>query len=61
MRLSRVTNAEMRQTLLQARAGDGGGPQGQLPEFVGDLVLEGPISMPEDAREQILRTCSAPQ
>ena len=61
MRLSRVTNAEMRETLRAARRGQGGGAQGGLPEFVGDLVLEGPISMPQEAREQILRTCNGPQ
>ncbi len=61
MRLSRVTDNEMRQTLRQARNGDGGGAQGGLPDFVGDLVLEGQISMPQDAKEQILRTCNGPQ
>jgi hypothetical protein len=61
MRLSRVTNPEMRQTLRDARDGNGGGARGGLPEFVGDLVLEGPISMPQDAKDQILRTCNGPQ
>jgi hypothetical protein len=59
MRLSRVDNAEMRRTLNQARQGDGGGNAGALPDFVGDLVLEGPISMPQEAKDRILPTCNA--
>lgn len=61
MRLSRVTDAEMSRTLSEARSGDGGGAQGGLPDFVGDVVLEGQISMPQDAKDQILRTCNGPQ
>jgi len=61
MRLSRVTDVEMRRTLQQARSGGGGGAEGGLPDFVGDLVLEGQISMPQDAKERILRTCNGPQ
>jgi hypothetical protein len=61
MRLSRVTDAEMSQTLREARNGGGGGAQGGLPDFVGDLVLEGTISMPQDAKDQILQSCNGPQ
>jgi hypothetical protein len=56
MRLSRVDDAEMRQTLQQARSG---GNDAQLPEFVGELVLEGPISMPQEAKDRILPVCNA--
>jgi hypothetical protein len=58
MRLSRVTDAEMRDTLQKARDGQGGGAQGGLPDFVGTTVLAGPISMPQDAKDQILRSCN---
>jgi len=56
MRLSRVDNAEIRRTLRQVRTG---GEDAQLPEFVGDLVLEGPISMPQEAKDEILPACNA--
>jgi hypothetical protein len=56
MRLSRVANNEMRRTLQQARSG---GEDAELPEFVGELVLEGPISMPQDAKDEILPVCNA--
>jgi len=59
MRLSRVDNSEMRRTLAEARSGNGGGDAGGLPDFVGDLVLEGPISMPQEAKDQILPVCNA--
>jgi hypothetical protein len=56
MRLSRVDDGEMRRTLQQARSG---GEDAQLPEFVGELVLEGPISMPQEAKDEILPACNA--
>jgi hypothetical protein len=56
MRLSRVDDDQMRRTLRQAR---NGGSNAQLPEFVGDLVLEGPISMPQEAKDEILPVCNA--
>jgi hypothetical protein len=56
MRLSRVDDDEMRQTLQAARSG---GNNAQLPEFVGELVLEGPISMPQEAKDRILPVCNA--
>ena len=56
MRLSRVDDGEIRSVLQQARRG---GEEAQLPEFVGELVLEGPISMPQEAKDEILPACNA--
>jgi hypothetical protein len=56
MRLSRVDDDEMRQTIQQARSA---GNNAELPEFVGELVLEGPISMPQEAKDEILPVCNA--
>ncbi|MEX0621311.1 MAG: hypothetical protein WD181_06995 [Solirubrobacterales bacterium] len=56
VRLSRVENDEMRKTLNRARSG---GSNAELPDFVGELVLEGPISMPQEAKDEILPVCNA--
>jgi hypothetical protein len=56
MRLSRVNDDEMRETIQQARSG---GNNAELPQFVGELVLEGPISMPQEAKDRILPVCNA--
>jgi hypothetical protein len=59
MRLSRVDNDEMRRSINEAV--QSGGQQGNpdsLPEFVGETVLEGQISMPQEAKDEILRICN---
>jgi hypothetical protein len=55
MRLSRVDDTEMRNALQQAR---NAGSNAELPEFVGEPVLEGPISMPQEAKDEILPVCN---
>jgi hypothetical protein len=59
MRLSRVDDDEMARTLQRARQGNGGGDAGGLPDFTGELVLEGPIVMPQEAKDEILPVCNA--
>ena len=58
MRLSRVDNDEMTRTIDEAVESGGGGQADSLPEFVGDTVLDGAISMPQDAKDEILRICN---
>ncbi len=58
MRLSRVDDGEMRRTVNEAVQGGGNGNPDSLPEFVGDTVLEGAISMPQEAKDEILRICN---
>jgi hypothetical protein len=58
MRLSRVDNAEMRRSINQAVQTDGQANPDSLPEFVGENVLDGPISMPQEAKDEILRICN---
>lgn len=59
MQLSRVDNDEMRQTIQQTiEQTNNGGNNPELPEFVGELVLEGPISMPQEAKDEILSACN---
>jgi hypothetical protein len=58
MRLSRVANAALNESIRAAAGADGNAAS--LPRFVGDRVLEGPISMPQDTKDQILRTCNGP-
>lgn len=54
-RLSRVEDGQMRAALQQARSAPG---SAELPEFTGELVLEGPISMPQEAKDEILPVCN---
>jgi len=58
MRLSRVNNDEMTRTIDEAVENGGGGQADSLPEFVGDTVLDGAISMPQDAKDEIRRICN---
>ncbi len=59
MRLSRVDNDEMARTIDEAVESGGGGNADSLPEFVGDTVLDGAISMPQDAKDEIQRICNS--
>ncbi|MDQ2621461.1 MAG: hypothetical protein M3Y45_00295, partial [Actinomycetota bacterium] len=56
MRLSRVSNSQMNSILRQARRANNG--NGKIPDYVGKTVLEGKISMPQDAKDQIVPNCS---
>ncbi|MGK2956709.1 MAG: hypothetical protein ACSLFI_13710 [Solirubrobacterales bacterium] len=58
MRLSLVDNAAMEEVLAQATRASRQG-EGALPDYIGKTVLEGRISMPQAAKEEILPTCSA--
>ena len=58
MRLSRVDDDEMRRSINQAVQGSEQANPESLPEFVGDTVLDGPISMPQEAKDEILRICN---
>ncbi len=58
MRLSRVQNSEMNRTIEEAVGNGSQGDADSLPEFVGDTVLDGAISMPQDAKDEILRICN---
>lgn len=58
MRLASVDNGEMRRTVNEAVQSGGGGNADSLPEFVGKTVLEGPISMPQEAKDELLRICN---
>lgn len=59
MRLARADNDEVRRSVNQAAesGGEDASPE-SLPQFVGDTVLDGRISMPQDAKDEILRICN---
>ena len=48
----------MRRSINQAVQGSEQANPESLPEFVGDTVLDGPISMPQEAKDEILRICN---
>ena len=54
LRLARSRDSEFRKALRQAVGSGDGGP---FPEFVGQTVLTGRITMPEDTRETLVREC----
>lgn len=55
VKLSRSSDDRFRRALRQAvTARSGSGP---FPEYVGTTVLEGPISMPDETRQALVREC----
>jgi hypothetical protein len=58
MKLSLVDNTKMEAILAQATKASKKG-QGALPDYIGKTVLEGGISMPQAAKDEILPTCTA--
>lgn len=57
VRLSRVNSAELQQVVRQSQRANNG--TGQIPEYTGTTVMKGLISMPKDAKDQIVSTCAA--
>ena len=55
VKLSRSSDQRFRGALRQAVAARGG--SGPFPEYVGTTVLEGPISMPDETRQALVREC----
>lgn len=56
LRLSRVSQADMDRALRQARMANNG--NGRIPDYVGDTVLSGRISMPQEAKDRIVPGCT---
>jgi hypothetical protein len=56
LRVSRVSNKDFTEALQQARAT--GRANARLPEYTGQTVLEGQISMPQDAKDTIVPICN---
>lgn len=56
LRVSRVSNKDFTEALQQARAT--GRNNARLPEYTGQTVLEGQISMPQDAKDTIVPICN---
>lgn len=56
IRLSRVSDPQLRQALGQARRANGG--SGKIPDYVGETVLSGRISMPQEAKDRIVPGCT---
>jgi len=56
MRISRVKNAQLNRVLRQARKANDG--NGKIPDYAGKTVLEGKISMPQEAKDQIVPSCT---
>ncbi|MBK5110028.1 MAG: hypothetical protein JJE10_01525 [Thermoleophilia bacterium] len=57
MRLSRVDDAELERLIRQSQQANNG--NGEVPRYSGATVMKGLISMPQDAKEQIVNTCTA--
>lgn len=57
VRLSRVDDAELQRLVNQAQQANNG--NGRVPRYSGTTVMKGLISMPQDAKEQIVSTCTA--
>ena len=57
VRLSKVNDAELQRLITQAQQANNG--NGQVPRYSGTTVMKGLISMPQDAKEQIVSTCTA--
>ena len=55
VKLSRSRDEQFRGALRQAVTARGG--SGPFPEYVGTTVLEGPISMPTETRQALVREC----
>lgn len=55
VKLSRSSDERFRGALRQAVTARGG--SGPFPDYVGTTVLEGPISMPEETRQALVREC----
>ncbi|MFM8889975.1 MAG: hypothetical protein ACKOGM_08375 [Solirubrobacterales bacterium] len=55
VKLSRSSDEQFRGALRQAVTARGG--SGPFPEYVGTTVLEGPISMPTETRQALVREC----
>ena len=55
VKLSRAADGKFSRALREAVSVRGG--EGPFPRFVGETVLEGSISMPEETRETLVREC----
>jgi len=55
VKLSRAPDAKFRKALRDAVAVRGG--EGPFPKYVGQTILEGPISMPAETKETLVREC----
>lgn len=56
MKVSRVTNIAMRDTL--AAAGTANKGNGDFPKYVGETVMKGPIVMPAASKKEVLPSCN---
>ncbi len=56
IRVSRVSQVQMNRSLRAARRANGG--SGRIPDYAGETVLTGQISMPQEAKDQIVPGCT---
>lgn len=57
VRLSRVEDSALEELVRQSQEANDG--SGDIPRYTGKTVSKGLISMPQDAKEQIVSTCTA--
>lgn len=58
LRLSLASNSEFTKAIEQSRLTQNDQENAQLPKYTGRTVLEGPISMPQEAKDQIVPICN---